>query len=340
MTPLKLSICISTYNRADFIGGTLESICHQLTDECEIVVLDGASPDSTARVVGEYTARCSRIRYAKQEVNNGIDRDFDRAVELARGEFCWLMSDDDSFKPGAISKVLGVIGGDVSLVLVNWEVTDVGCSEILRRRSFQIATDRRYGPAEMERLFVDVEKQINYIGCVVIRRSIWLERDKESYYGTLFSFIGVIFQKPLPGHSLIIAEPLIRARIGNSSTFSTRMFEVFTVNLPSVFRRLPISNATKRRVCDRDPWSLKSLLYWRAAGGYSFLEYRRLIRPRLRSPGQKFVPVAVALLPGVMVNSLLTAYYKVARSPLYISLLRQSRFHIRNRKLRMKLSEE
>ena len=42
-----LSICIATYNRADFIGETLDSIIRQLTDEVEIVVVDGASTDAT-----------------------------------------------------------------------------------------------------------------------------------------------------------------------------------------------------------------------------------------------------------------------------------------------------
>ena len=51
MTSPLLSICIATHNRADYIGETLDSIIPQLTDEVEIVVVDGASTDATRTVM-------------------------------------------------------------------------------------------------------------------------------------------------------------------------------------------------------------------------------------------------------------------------------------------------
>jgi glycosyltransferase involved in cell wall biosynthesis len=61
-TPL-LSICIATYNRADYIGETLDSIIPQLTDNVELLVVDGASTDNTEDVVRTYTD--PRIRYVR-----------------------------------------------------------------------------------------------------------------------------------------------------------------------------------------------------------------------------------------------------------------------------------
>jgi len=49
-----LSICISTHNRAAFIGETLSSILCQVTTDCEIVVSDNASIDNTEAVVSQY----------------------------------------------------------------------------------------------------------------------------------------------------------------------------------------------------------------------------------------------------------------------------------------------
>jgi abequosyltransferase len=92
---LKLSICITTFNRGPYIAATLDSIMPQIDDHCEVVILDGGSTDDTERVVTEYTHRYERLRYIRQATNNGFDRDLERAVELARGEYCWLTSDDD-----------------------------------------------------------------------------------------------------------------------------------------------------------------------------------------------------------------------------------------------------
>ena len=49
-----LSICIATYNRANFIGETLDSIILQLTEDVEVVIVDGASTDNTREVVESY----------------------------------------------------------------------------------------------------------------------------------------------------------------------------------------------------------------------------------------------------------------------------------------------
>ncbi len=92
---IKLSICIPTYNFADFIGETLQSIADQLDDRVEVVVVDGASTDNTGDVVRTFTNTYPNIRYHLLEEKGGIDVDMARSVELARGEFCWLFSSDD-----------------------------------------------------------------------------------------------------------------------------------------------------------------------------------------------------------------------------------------------------
>ena len=122
-TPL-LSICIATYNRAGFIGETLDSIIRQLTDEVEIVVVDGASTDATRTVMERYAADCPGLRYIRLPEKGGIDQDFCKAVEYARGEYCWLFPDDDLFKPGAVQRVLDELRNSYSLVIVNAEVMD------------------------------------------------------------------------------------------------------------------------------------------------------------------------------------------------------------------------
>ena len=83
---MKLSVCIATFNRARYIGETLDSILAQATDDVEVVVLDGGSTDGTRDVVEEFARRHPRLRYVRQETNHGVDRDFDTAVHLATGE--------------------------------------------------------------------------------------------------------------------------------------------------------------------------------------------------------------------------------------------------------------
>lgn len=336
---LKLSICVTTFNRAAFIGATLESILPQLTNECEVVVLDGASTDDTEGVVSGYIRRFDRLRYIRQETNNGIDRDYDRVVELAGGEYCWLMTDDDLLKPGAVAAVQEALRRNPSLIIVNTEVRDFNMSKVLRPRVLVFESDRVYGPEEMDRLFVEVGNYLRYVGGVIITRQIWSARARERYYGSLFIHVGVIFQERLPSETLVIAEPFISYRTANTRTFSLKLFETMMINFPLLVWSLTISESAKSKVCSAEPWrNFQKLLPWRGLGLYSLTEYRRLIRPRLRSTREMLIPTLVALLPGVLVNAFLVCYCSVTVRPyggswhpdVMLQYLRKSRFHFRN----------
>lgn len=330
MTALpRLSITIATFNRAEFIGATLESILSQITSDCEVVVLDGGSTDGTELVVWQYLCAFKSLRYIRQDVRQGVDQDYDRAVELANGEFCWLMTDDDHLKPGAVEAVLQVLNCDVSFVFVNGESRDVNMSRVVRHRWLDLDANRVYSPDEIDRLFVEVGELLKYIGSIVVDRRMWLSRERRRYYGSWFIYLGVIFQERLPGNAVVIAAPFVSYRMGNEHAFSSRLFEIMFVKWPSLVWSLALTESTKRSVCRAEPWRDGwELLRWRGMGFYSLVEYRRVVRPQLRSTGEAFVPVLVALLPGVLLNAIFVLYYSVFHGHGgRLQAMKDSRFH-------------
>lgn len=338
MTEKKLTICITTFNRGRFIGETLDSILPQLTSACEILVIDGASSDNTQEVVAEYSRRFDSVLYVRQEENRGFDRDCDRAVELASGEYCWLMTDDDLLKPGAIDLVLAALDDNPSLVIVNAELRDFTLSKILQSHWLDLKVSRRYGTEEMDRLAVETSHILGFVACIVVRRDVWIARERKMYYDSWFIFIGVIFQKKLPADSLVLAEPLIVYRSGNSHSWSSRTIEIVFVKWPEVVQSLALSDSAKEAVCSASPWrDLKQLLMWRGAGFYSLKEYRRWVKPRVQSTGEAVVTRIVAVLPGSVINALFVIYYSlntgryrgIWEPPVVIEIMRESRFYFR-----------
>lgn len=342
LTAPKLSICISTFNRADFILDTLDSIVSQLTDECEVVVLDSASTDDTPRLVPEYAYLHDRVRYVRQTTNNGVDRDYDHTVEIARGEYCWLMTDDDLLKPGAVDIVLRTLRQNFSLVIVNLELRDRSMSKVLLRRWISIDDDCLYMSRDFDRLFVDVCNGLQYIGSVIIKREIWLARLRTAYYGSRFVHVGVIFQEPLPSEAFLIAEPLISYRTANAQTWSTTAFETFMISWPSLVWSLAPSEWAKSRVCSPEPWrSLRGLLKSRALGRYSVMDYRQWVRPRLPSILKRFPFFLAAVIPGTLLNMYLIFYYAVVcprhemwREVMLNGLMASPYYHFRDHGLR------
>jgi abequosyltransferase len=329
----KLSICIPTLNRAQFIGDTLRSVVLQATNECEIVVLDGASTDSTEQIVGHYVQQFPRLRYIKQDKNGGFDRDLDRLVGLALGEYVWLMTDDDILRPDAVPTVLRAISHDYSLVILNAEVRDHGLLNVVREAVLKFPSDRTYGPRELDSLCADTCNYVTYLPSVVIKRAIWLERQRTPYYDSDFLHVGVIFQRNLPGDTLVVVKPCVSMRSGNALWWS-RFIKLVMVSWPALVWSLPVSESTKRKVCKKEPWrELKLLLLLRAYGVYTTAEYRNWIRPRIHSSRETVLPALAASLPGEFVNAIFSIYYALVNGrdrDLIVPHLRNSPFHIRN----------
>ena len=305
---LKLSITIATFNRGRFIAETLDSILAQMTPEVELVVVDGASPDNTQEVMQGYMARFPQLRYFHEQTNSGVDRDYDKAVGYARGDYCWLMTDDDVLLPGAVGAVLAALAQAPELVLVNAEVRNLDFSKLLQPGIFEQRDDQAYMVTDAERLFVETMQGLTFIGCVVIRRQAWLVRQREPYFGSLFIHVGVIFQAPWQGKVKLIAAPQLVIRYGNAM-WTARGFEIWMFKWPGlVWSFSQFSDAAKTLVCPREPWrNLKKLVLHRAVGGYSLQEYRHCWGAQ--PPGViKGGAWLIAALPAALVNLLASMY--------------------------------
>lgn len=110
---MKLSICIPTYNRENYLQNCLQSIniASQSLDnrlKVEICISDNCSSDETEAVVKNANLALP-VKYCKNKKNLGIPRNFLNVVDMAEGEFAWLIGDDDLLLPDAISRLCELI---------------------------------------------------------------------------------------------------------------------------------------------------------------------------------------------------------------------------------------
>lgn len=297
-----LSICIPTLNRAGFIGETLDSIVSQLEPGVEIVIVDGGSTDGTDRIVESYVARFPKIRYVRKgegakASNAGFDRDCSHAVELAAGAHCWLMTDDDVLKPGAVASVLAAVRAGHDVAIVSCEVRDLKLQRQFLRARPDIPSDRVFTPADLDDFFRLVIAHVTFVGAVVVRRSLWLERQPEDYFGTGFVHVGVLFRRPIPGTAIVLADPLVVIRNGNGQ-WSARAFDIFMRRWPQlVWSFEGMSDGAKRMATPREPWRMMSvLLLQRAYGRYSTREFDTL-RDHIGQPWKRAMAGVIARLP-------------------------------------------
>lgn len=299
---IRLSICIATLNRGGFIAETLETIVPQLTDETELVIVDGASSDNTGDVVAAFGERCPQLRYVRLPQASGVDRDYDIAVDQAEGDFVWLMTDDDLLHADAVARVMAVLDDTLELVIVDSEVRTVDFREKLNPALISGNENRVYGRDDADRLFIDTVNALSFIGCVVIRRDFWMARDRTAYYGSLFVHVGVIFQGATP-RTLVIADPLVVIRYGNAM-WTPRGFEIWMFKWPMLLWSFPlISAAAKRRITREEPWrQVRKLWLYRSIGGYGAAEYRMLLSRLPLSPLARMRCRFVAAVPRRVAN--------------------------------------
>ena len=325
----RLSVCIATFNRSKFIGETLDGLMAQAPPDLEVVVLDGGSTAATEQIVSDYARRYPAVRYFRQPTNMGVDRDFDNAVQRATGEYCWLMSDDDLLKPGALQRVVEETARGYDLIIVNAESRTNDLSSVLIPNLLKLDEDRTYGAADGDRLLGDTGRYLSFIGGVVIKRSRWNARAREPYFGSLFIHVGVIFQAPLAS-VLVIADPLVVIRYGNAM-WTSRGFEIWMFKWPwLIWSFNGFSDAAKTSVTTRQPWrKATTLMLFRARGAYAWADYRRWLHGACRSAAERLMCVAVALTPGALAHAMVT-FYMTRRHPepaVALFELRHSRFH-------------
>jgi abequosyltransferase len=301
MTELRLSICMATFNRGAFIAETLDTLLPQLPADIEVIIVDGASPDNTAMVVAPYLVQWPLLRYYRENENSGVDADYDKAVNYARGRHVWLMTDDDLLKPDAVARVLELLKEDPDLLVVDAEILDVTCTQMLQARRFGFSGVRRYGAADTDELMIDAGDPLSFIGGTIIRRTMWQQRDRQSYYGSLFIHVGVIFQQPVSS-AILLGDPLIQIRFGNAM-WSARGFEIWMFLWPRLIWSFPgISSRAKGKVTVAEPWRIpRKMLGFRANGSYSLQEYSRLFKNK-QIGIWRLALIAFALLPGSLTN--------------------------------------
>jgi len=130
-----VSVCIPAYRGAAHIGEAIESVLAQTFTDFELVVIDDASPDDTAQVVMRY--RDPRVRLVRNESNAGVQANWNRCLELARGRYFKLLPQDDLLAPECLAREVEVLEADrderVALVCCARHIIDRRSRKLMTR---------------------------------------------------------------------------------------------------------------------------------------------------------------------------------------------------------------
>lgn len=100
---IMLSICMPTYNGANTIAATLESILKQSFQNFEIIISDDCSKDNTEEIIKSFKDK--RIRFARNKKNLGYGDNLNTFKSRIKGDVMVLMAQDDLLLKDALLKI-------------------------------------------------------------------------------------------------------------------------------------------------------------------------------------------------------------------------------------------
>lgn len=90
-----VTIVVPSYNRADYIAETIESLLIQTYQNREIIVIDDGSTDNTKEIVERYVPQVQYVY--QQNSERGASRN--HGLRLAKGEYISFLDSDDLWLP-------------------------------------------------------------------------------------------------------------------------------------------------------------------------------------------------------------------------------------------------
>jgi cellulose synthase/poly-beta-1,6-N-acetylglucosamine synthase-like glycosyltransferase len=95
-----ISVCIPTFNGSKTIRSTVQSVLDQTYENYEVIIGDDASSDETLQILDDFND--PRISIHKFSKANSAAENWNRAIELCRGEFIKMMGQDDIIYPDCL----------------------------------------------------------------------------------------------------------------------------------------------------------------------------------------------------------------------------------------------
>lgn len=101
-----VSVLLTNYNYARYLGDAIESAINQTYRNLEIIICDDGSTDASVDVLAVYERLDSRIKVARQS-NGGQSLALNTAFGQSNGEIICLLDSDDVFLPDKVRLVVG-----------------------------------------------------------------------------------------------------------------------------------------------------------------------------------------------------------------------------------------
>ena len=121
----KLSLILPTYNLTQYIEELLSVLVPQLTDECELIIVDDSSTDNTIELIFDYFKQheCAVVPQVIQYTpNRGVSVMRNKGIQVAKGQYLAFIDGDDLVEPVYIQEIMKAIESCKDYYELSWHM--------------------------------------------------------------------------------------------------------------------------------------------------------------------------------------------------------------------------
>src|SRR5215216_5206326 len=107
--PARISVILTSYNHAEFLRESIESVLNQTYPHFELIIVDDASTDQSWEIIQSYSD--PRIRAYRKEVNQGGWLINDVLAGMETAEYIAIHHCDDAWEPQKLEKQVAILDG-------------------------------------------------------------------------------------------------------------------------------------------------------------------------------------------------------------------------------------
>jgi len=227
-----LSICIPTYNRANWLRSSLWNWIPQIEKSnglAELIVCDNASTDNTMQVIEQAKEWGEFSHYSNPENIGALKSIIRITSDLARGEFVWVLGDDDLPNIDTVQIIVNAIQNnpDINYIYANykhWAPSKDQQNELLDSKDLDFSSDY---PSDSQGVIVNRTAELvstdvgcfTPIYCSIMRKKDAIKAFALGAHGNSFSSVETTFP-----HAVYIANNLLDQRawyIGKPCTLAS-----------------------------------------------------------------------------------------------------------------------
>ena len=109
---MKISIITTTYNSAQTVADTLQSVANQTYHDIEHIIIDGASKDNTLEIVKQFP----HVSKVTSEPDKGIYDAMNKGIALATGDIIGILNSDDIFENNnVVDEIMSIFNKNIEI---------------------------------------------------------------------------------------------------------------------------------------------------------------------------------------------------------------------------------